>query len=316
MAKGDELLRLEDADARASARGAAAALGQARARLGGVTDVDETPEVRSAQVALASARDGRARLAALVSRGSVSDQDYERAKSAERTAELQLDAARAAVRASVAGVEQARAGHAQAGVALSALSLRAPFDGVIVERAARIGETVAAGTALLRIIDDSSYRVEFDVPAHEAAHVAVGAHVAIEGAPPGGAGSSTGTVVRLSAALQNDSRLLRAEATLTARPPDVLAGARVRVRVDTGASASHPLIPCDAVRSSAGVDRIWIARTATVEERLVVVLRRDADRDDAGGSTMHCILESGARAGERVVRDPPLGIQDGDGVTP
>ncbi len=317
VAKGDELLRLEDADAHAAARGAAAALAQAKARLGGVTEVDETPDVRSAQVALASARDGRARLAALVSKGSVSDQDFERAKAAERTAELQLDAARAAVRASAAAVEQARAGQAQASVALSALSLRAPFDGVIVERAARIGETVAAGTPLLRIIDDASYRLEFDVPAHEAAQVAIGARIAVDGPPAAGGGALNGTVVRLSAALQNDSRLRRAEATLAGRPPEALAGARVRVRVDTRGSASHPLVPCDALRSSAGIDRIWVVRGETVEERLVVVLRREAEVGaDAGGSTQRCVLETGARAGERVVRDPPLGIQDGDGVTP
>ena len=311
VTKGAELLRLEDGEARAATGSAAAVLAQAKARLGGVTEVDETPDVRAAKVALESARDGRARLAALVSRGSVSEQDFERATAQERSAEAQLDAARAAARAIVAGVDQARAGHTQAGVALSELTVRAPFDGVIVERAARVGETVAAGAVLVRVIDDSSYRLEFDVPSHETALVAVGARVSVDGLRAGAGGSSVGTVVRLSAALQNDSRLRRAEATLEARSADALAGSRVRVRVETGASVSHPVVPCDALRSSAGIDRIWIAKASMLEERLVVVLAREA-----GGAGEVCLVESGAKAGERVVRNPPIGLQDGDRVAP
>jgi RND family efflux transporter MFP subunit len=308
VTRGAELLRLRDVEARAAAGSAVAVVAQARARLGGVADIEQTPDVRAARAALDIARDARTRLEALVSKGSVSEQDMARAKATEQTAESQLDAARAAARVSVAAVDQARAGAAQVGIALSDLTLRAPFDGVVVERFVRAGETVAAGAPLVRIVDDSSYRLEFDVPPQEIAQVVQGARVWIDGAYAADGGISWGTVARMGAALQTDSRLRRVEATMPPGAPATLAGSRVKVRVETGPAMAHPEIPCDALRSSAGIDRVWVLKASVVEERLVVVLRRKEGE--------RCVLAKGVKTDELVVRNPPAFIQDGDQVQP
>lgn len=308
VTRGTELLRLRDLEARAAAGSAGAVVAQARARLGGVADIEQTPDVRAARAALDIARDARTRLEALVSKGSVSEQDVARAKANEQTAESQLDAARAAARVSVAAVDQARAGATQLGIVLSDHTLRAPFDGVVVERFVRAGESVAPGTSLVRIVDDSSSRLEFDVPPHEMAQVVQGARVWIDEAYAADGGISWGTVARMGAALQNDSRLRRVEATMPAGAPAALAGSRVKVRVETGPAVPHPEIPCDAIRSSAGIDRVWVQKASTVEERLVVVLRRKAGE--------RCVLAKGVKTDELVVRNPPAFIQDGDQVQP
>jgi hypothetical protein len=71
---------------------------------------------------------------------------------------------------------------------------------------------------------------------------------------------------------------------------------------------AHPEIPCDALRSSAGIDRVWVLKATVVEERLVVVLRRNAGE--------RCVLAKGVKTDELVVRNPPAFIQDGDQVQP
>lgn len=315
--RGAELVRLRDVDARAAVASAGAALAQAKARAGGAVDLEATPDVRAARIALEAARDARERMAPLLARGSVSEQDVWRVKAQERTADAQLDAARALARASAAAVDQARAQSAQANLALSDLTLRAPFDGVVVERAAREGETVAAGTTLLRVVDDASFRLEFDVPQHEAHLVALGASVRAEGARAADGAPLAGPVARLSAALDGETRLRRAEADVATPAASALAGSRVRVRVETGPAASHPVVPCRAVRTAAGVSRIWALDARRVEERLVVELKREPAGDgDAPGGGERCVLDAGARAGERVVLDPPAGLQDGDEVEP
>ncbi len=315
--RGAELVRLRDVDARAAAASAGAALAQAKARAGGAVDLEAMPDVRAARIALESARDARERMAPLLAGGAVSEQDVLRGKAQERTAESQLDAARALAHASLAAVDQARAQSTQANLALSELTLRAPFDGVVVERAAREGETVAAGAILLRVVDDAQFRLEFDVPQHEAHLVALGASVRAEGARAADGAPLAGPVARLSAALDGETRLRRAEVDVATPAASVLAGARVRMRVETGPAASHPVVPCRAVRTAAGVSRIWVLEARRVEERLVVELKREpGGEEDAPGEGERCVLDAGAKAGERVVLDPPAGLQDGDEVAP
>jgi RND family efflux transporter MFP subunit len=87
-------------------------------------------------------------------------------------------------------VARARLAGAQATVArLSAVLDRAkivaPIDGVVIERTAEVGETVAAGAPLFTIVDLDRLRIEAEIDEFDIARAVVGATVAIrsEGLP-------------------------------------------------------------------------------------------------------------------------------------
>lgn len=80
------------------------------------------------------------------------------AKDAEEDSVLQAELAKATREEASAAVTQARD-------TLDEGVLRAPFDGIVVRCDTEVGEHVQAGKPVMRILDDTSLRVEFGVPA-------------------------------------------------------------------------------------------------------------------------------------------------------
>jgi len=70
---------------------------------------------------------------------------------------------------------------------------------------------------------------------------------------------------------------------------------------------SLPAVPREALRTDerAGTDRVFVVENGRVEERLVRTGRADADT---------VVIQSGLRAGERVVVRPAANLRDGQRV--
>ncbi|MBV6522861.1 MAG: Multidrug resistance protein MdtE [Gemmatimonadaceae bacterium] len=96
-----------------------------------------------------------------------------------------LDAAEAALARALAGVNAARASQAELGAIASYALVRAPFDGVVTQRAVDPGAFAAPGTPLLTIQDDSRLRLTVAVPPSAAHGLHRGAAIAasVEGIP-------------------------------------------------------------------------------------------------------------------------------------
>jgi len=106
------------------------------------------------------------------------------ARGAELFAQRQLEQKRELVRLRSAGeievgLAQARLDEVAAQAALqevlvSRCTVRAPFAGAVVARAANPGESVAAGAPLIEIVDDSDYEIRVLAPSHWLAWLEIG----------------------------------------------------------------------------------------------------------------------------------------------
>ncbi len=95
--------------------------------------------------------------------------------SAEKAAlKHRMSEARSAVRAAESQVAAAEAVAAQTRADVAELTIRAPFDGIVLTRAAEPGQVTAPGQTLLTLLDPRSLYLRAFVPEGRIGHVAVG----------------------------------------------------------------------------------------------------------------------------------------------
>ena len=95
--------------------------------------------------------------------------------SAEKAAlKHQMTEARGAVRAARAQIKVAEAVAAQTGADVAELTIRAPFDGIVLTRAAEPGQVTAPGQPLITLLDPQSLYLRAYVPEGQIGLVAVG----------------------------------------------------------------------------------------------------------------------------------------------
>jgi len=93
---------------------------------------------------------------------------YQALGSKQFVSRLQLDQARAARDAAVAGRDAARAQLAQAGQQAEYTVVRAPFAGIVSARRAEPGESIAPGQMLMSVYAPDALRIEVQVPQSDA----------------------------------------------------------------------------------------------------------------------------------------------------
>jgi multidrug efflux pump subunit AcrA (membrane-fusion protein) len=196
----DAQLRLEQA--RAQLTEATAALRQMQSRIGwngaAQFDAGSVPEAAAARANYESAQ-AQARMAAadakryenLVATGDVSRSAFEKARTAQETADAQANAARqqyeaalngarqshAAVETSQASLDSVKAQLAQAEKALADTTIRAPFDGYITGRPVAAGMYVALTNKIATIVKIGTLKLQLQTPEQRAAQVKLGMQV-------------------------------------------------------------------------------------------------------------------------------------------
>ena len=299
--KGQVLARLEDSALRAG-------LGAARANL-----ASAQAQVATAQAQLAQAQADEHRQSELLASGMVTRQAGEVARTAVATGVAQLDARRREA-------DGAAAQLAQAQVNFDYSVVRAPFAGVVTEKAAQVGEIVSplsAGGGFTRtgvgtIVDMDSLEVEVDVAEAYIGQVHANQHAeAVLDAYPDwripahviavvpAADRGKGTVKVRVALEQKDARLV----------PDI--GTRVSFLADTcgPAAAQVPrgaLVPALAVAQRDGPAVVFVIVDGKARLRAVTPAAPDV-------GTMKSI-PAGVDVGDRVVVSPPATLQDGAAV--
>ena len=299
--KGQVLARLEDSALRAG-------LGTARANL-----ASAQAQVATAQAQLSQSQADERRQAELLASGMVSRQAGEQARTAVATGLAQLDARRREAEAANAQLTQAQ-------VNFDYSVVRAPFAGVVTEKAAQVGEIVSplsAGGGFTRtgvgtIVDMDSLEVEVDVGEAYIGQVKAGmpaeavldaypdwkipAHV-IAIVPAGDRGKGT---VKVRVALeQKDARLV----------PDI--GVRVSFLATRAAPAPGPaprgvLVPAQAVVQRDGHAAVFVV----VDGKAVLHTVTPAAQDVGSMKS----IPDGLAVGDRVVLSPPPALNDGAAV--
>lgn len=299
--KGDIIAQIDPTDLRIAVQQAAAAVQQARIRLGLPADGSsetvveaQTPTVRQANAALLEARLRRQRAQLLFDQKLIPPSDFEAAQAAYQIAESRYQDAIEEIRNRQAQLAQRRADLEMASQQLTYAVLAAPADGAIAERLVSAGQYIAAGAPVATIVTIHPLRLRLPVPERSAARVHVGQRVRVR------LDQQTevhyGRVTRLSPAIDEESRTLLVEAEVPNQAARLRPGAFVRAEILSDTEAPALLIPSSALTTFAGIEKVLtVGADGKAEEKLVKTGWRDNARIE--------ILE-GLNAGESVVLRP------------
>ncbi len=281
--RGQMLGRLDDAQLREQ-------LDQNRAGLKA-----QQVRAREAEVLRQGAEVELQRQAELRKEGLGSLRDFDRAR-------FNLEALRHEVE--TAGYELERAKHkvAEDELRLSRMELRAPFDGIVARRYARIGQMLLRNDKVLRVTELHPLLVHFTVPESVRRGVAPGA--AVEVVPSGQTSSVPARVIRTSYVVDAASGSLDCTAKLVDPVLESLVpGMAVDVKVPGGAADSAIWIPASAVlRHSASEGDVYIVVGDRIRRRTV----RLGNETSAGVQVL-----SGVSPGDQVALHPNEKLQDG-----
>ena len=205
VSRGQLLVQIDSSESKTQLQKAQAGLSEAQAQL---IEVERSVESANAAVRTAEANKQLAeatfgRYRELYSRGSVSGQEFDEARSRYKAATSELERARANLQSVFAKnkqirarIEQAQAEIASTKVFAGYSKIAAPVSGIIVRKFAEPGATAAPGVPLLVIEDNSSYRLEVAVEESRAklVHLSQRVNLTIDAL---GEGRITGTVVEV-----------------------------------------------------------------------------------------------------------------------
>jgi RND family efflux transporter MFP subunit len=307
--RGQVVARLLPNDFELRVNQATAALQQARARLGlpidgegEVIDPARTAVVRQAAAVLEEARLTRERSETFFKRGIGSKADLDGAIAALEVAEGRYQDALEEVRNRQAVLEQRRSELELAQQALDDSSLTAPFDGMVRERHATVGQYMAAGSPVVTIVRMHPLRLRLAMPEREAPLIRPGleVQVSVEGDPK----TYSGRIARISPAIDEASRTLMIEAEVPNSHGELRPGSYANASVVTASRDKAILVPTGAIVTFAGVNKVLVVEQGRAVERPVQTGRREGDRIE--------ILE-GLEAGVPVILDPGNLVQ-GDPV--
>jgi RND family efflux transporter MFP subunit len=215
-------------------------------------------------------------------------------------ARKEVEDARRELTDSQAGVGESQSTQAAAGKLAGREVVRAPFDGVVAERAHNPGDLVeSAADVLLRLLDPSRFQVEAPVPIDQLGAIAVGnaAHVRA----PGGAVFAAQVIARPAAV---DPATSSASVRLAFTGwTDLPAGTPVQVEMDAEEHRDAVVVPAAAIVQEGTETSVY-----TVDEQKhahQVKVRTGI----AAGSEVEVL--SGLAAGARVIVEGQNGLPDG-----
>jgi multidrug efflux system membrane fusion protein len=148
-------------------------------------------------------------------------------------AETQLAGAKAALEAAAAAVTRAQ-------VALRNTTIRAPFDGLMVARAAEIGDFIDKGDPVARIIDLDPVLAVAQISERDRGRVTVGAPARVTLT---GGREVSGEVRFVAAEAEASTRTFRIEVELPNPAAEIPDGITAEIRLPLGAVAAHRVSP-------------------------------------------------------------------------
>jgi membrane fusion protein (multidrug efflux system) len=213
-------------------------------------------------------------------------------------AQAELDRLEAAAR-------QARA-QAEALAALVAKkTIRAPFDGMLGIRRVSLGQSLAAGDAIVDIQQVEPVQVEFSVPQEQAARLSVGLPVEVEV----DGGRHTGRLQSIEPQADPATRMVRALVRLEGAAGGLRPGMFVRVTVRQDERRAVLAIPATAVLTAPYGDSVFVVDNATQKTVARQVFVRLGERRGDFVAVL-----SGLNAGQPVVSSGVFRLRSGQPV--
>ena len=187
-------------------------------------------------------------------------------------------------------------------------SVVAPFDGVITQRNVDVGSLVqgnaASGTFMFEIMQDNVIRVWVYVPQDSAFGMAPGIDAVIR-VPELPDRAFSGKVTRIADALQSGTRTLLTEIDIPNPDGALSPGIYCTVELHIPRKTPSLLVPADAVIFNRNGIQVAVADNGKVEIHKVDVKR------DLGTQVE---VDSGIKAGDQVILNPPVTLVEGSRV--
>ena len=275
---------------------------------------DAETRVRQSRATLDQERRSAGRVERLVAAGALAERDLEDATLSVRLREEDLAATEARLRAAAADVEQARAALLAVGGGTpgSIVSVRAPTDGCVLRIPERSERIVPAGTPILELGDPRALELVVDVLSSDAARIARGAMVMVDGWSDDE--QLTGHVrtvepaafTRVSA-LGVDEQRVNVVIDMGSWPAAISDGYRVDAHILVSEQTATTIVPIGALfRTDSG----WAAFVVEDDRAALRTVRVGAQGTDGAQ-----VLD-GLRAGDRVIVFPSDQIATGRRVKP
>jgi RND family efflux transporter MFP subunit len=306
---GAVVARLDEQDAAHQLREAEAVEAQTRARLGlgehGSFDPRETAEARRTRAVMERAEAEYQRYARLVDGGIVSRSEYDARRADAIAAREQHQETLNQMRQVYQTLQAQKARVALARKTLADTTIRAPYAGWIAEKFVNVGDYVKKGTRVATIMRVDPLRVELSIP--EAAVAAVRKGQTVRFTVQAYADRTfEGTIAYVGPALRPDARALVVEAVVP-NPGGVLQpGLFASARIELPGSTPTPVVPAAAVRTEAGVARLFVVAGGRAELRFVQLGRQAEGLAE---------VLRGVRPGERVAVSEVDRLGDGAPVS-
>jgi RND family efflux transporter MFP subunit len=262
------------------------------------------PEVLNAQASVDWAEAEFGRIQSLLDQKVVSRSEFDQRRTELEAARQQYKVAVNSAEQSYRSLQAARARVALARKTMADTAVRAPFAGLVAERAVSVGDYVTRGTRVATVVSIDPLRVELTVPEQAIAQVRVGQPVRLAvDAYPGE--TFTATVRFVSPSLRSDQRALTVEAVAANADGRLKPGLFATASIHKDSTAPALTVPESAVETVSGTSRVYAVKNGRAEERIVTLGDRVAG---------HVEVTSGVEQGEQVVLEPRGRIVDGMAV--
>ena len=320
--RGQMIVRLDDVDLRLRVEQAQAQLDQTKAalrqaeekiglRAGQKFDPTRVPEVANVRVALELSEKNLQRAEKLIESGDVARSFYDQQRAQRDQLKEQYEAAISKARQDFAAVATARANvsnaESQLGLARRSLSYAvvfSPIDGYVAERSADLGEYVSPTQKVATIVRINPLRIRIDIPEQAIPEVQVGQSVSVTtSAWPDQ--SFSGRIARISPNVSAESRTLTVEAEIENNSGALKPGQFATVRILQPRAEPAVLVPARAIRTEAGVSRVYVVKDGRALQRLVQLGQSEGDLME---------VKSGVAADEQVATSNLEQLSDGIAV--
>lgn len=263
--------RLQAAQADADYATALARVGVDDGKLDEATP-DKVAGVRRAASEREDARRNLSRIQELWDKKVAAQADLDTARSRDVVADAAFQAAHDEAMANIAVARSRRAALGLARKRVADTSIVSPVGGIVAERLVSLGELVAPGQAVARVVISDNLKLRGDVPERYADVVVKGLALDVEAGALGA--RARGAVARVGPMVDAASRTFPIEAVFENTDGKLKPGSFARAHVVTGVDEAVIAVPETAVSSLAGVTKVYVFDDGKAVERRVQVLRK------------------------------------------
>jgi RND family efflux transporter MFP subunit len=217
-----------------------------------------------------------------------------------------------------ADVQVAQAADAMARLNLDRSQVKSPFAGAVAERIASVGDYVAVGAPIVKVVQTDPLRLRLQVPERESIEIRVGQAVRIT--VEGDTKVHTGRIARIAPGIREADRVLPVEADVP-NGAGLRAGLFVRAQIVIDAADEGLTVPARSLVTFAGLEKVVQVKDGKAIEKTVVTGRRGEGWIEIvkglGGDETVAVQPAGLRTGQAVQVEgrAPAPISGGGGAS-